>query len=268
MRLSAWTTRVTSGGPIKVTVTFNSSSAARSLVLIPVRGTTASPVDRNPPVATDNTSPYNSNSTAALSQPVQLVIGYGVLNGPTVLNTNNGAHENDAIAVTFPDLRAVSQSNFIQAGLGVTGTTGGAASSNVSIVTSFRAVSATEPVSTQFTNTTANRNGLVGVVTFKGAGGTTLTFDLDAKQLIARAREYHDDQAGGTVTAGLRANRPAATPNGRGYWSTDQGGNWHTLNGTANDGCLDVVVGAVWQNCKYKPYTYPHPLADATEAPK
>ncbi len=58
---------------------------------------------------------------------------------------------------------------------------------------------------------------------------------------------------------GTRAQRPAAgsSTNGVAYFSTDAGGNWNTLGGGANDGCLDVMVSGAWVNCWYTPADYP-----------
>ena len=70
------------------------------------------------------------------------------------------------------------------------------------------------------------------------------------------------------VGTGTRAQRPANCTTGVAYWSTDQGGNWNTANGTANDGTLDVCTATnTWTNSTYTPYTYPHPLAQGITLP-
>lgn len=81
---------------------------------------------------------------------------------------------------------------------------------------------------------------------------------------LVESRDYYtyrssfDGSAG--VGEGLRASRPATCTTGVGYWSTDGGGNWNTINGTANDGGLDVCTATnTWTNDSYVPYTYPHP---------
>jgi hypothetical protein len=85
-------------------------------------------------------------------------------------------------------------------------------------------------------------------MSFTNAGVTTL---------IVTNVDYFND-----VTQGVRASRPSSGLTvGQGYWATDQGGNWDTTNGTANDGCLDRATSSTtWTNCAYTPYTYPHPL--------
>lgn len=91
-----------------------------------------------------------------------------------------------------------------------------------------------------------------------GGGAGTIT------DYVHINREYYlyDGSFAGTtgIGSGARASRPASTTNGVAWWATDAGGDWNTTNGTANDGCLDVVVGGSWTNCVYTPYTYPHPL--------
>ncbi len=65
---------------------------------------------------------------------------------------------------------------------------------------------------------------------------------------------------------GTRAQRPAAgsSTNGVAYFSTDAGGNWNTLGGGANDGCLDVMVSGAWVDCWYTPAAYPSIYQDST----
>jgi hypothetical protein len=92
----------------------------------------------------------------------------------------------------------------------------------------------------------------------------------DATRLVAN-RDYYQytGSFNGTVGvgSGTRAARPATCTEGVAYWSTDQGGNWHTTNGTANDGTLDVCTATnTWTNAQYTPYTYPHPLNAGTVA--
>ena len=68
------------------------------------------------------------------------------------------------------------------------------------------------------------------------------------------------------VGVGTLAQRPANCTTGSeagggvAWWATDQGGNWHTTNGTANDGALYKCTSTNTWTLYYNPYTYPHPL--------
>lgn len=94
-----------------------------------------------------------------------------------------------------------------------------------------------------------------------------------APSRIAINRDYYLYTSGFTGATGMgsgpRANRPASCTPGVAYWSTDQGGNWNTQNGSANDGTLDTCTATnTWTNGSYTPYAYPHPLAQGqTQAP-
>ena len=86
-----------------------------------------------------------------------------------------------------------------------------------------------------------------------------------AETRLAENRDFFRDNPSfnGTsgVGAGPRSSRPVACTTGVAYWSTDQGGNWNTVNSTANDGTLDVCTAPnTWTNAAYTPYSYPHPL--------
>ena len=264
LRLSAWQTRITNGNArMTVTISHNSSAAARSCTLITMRQLTTSPVDKNPAVVLDNSSPYIGPATGTLSQSDEVIIGYYALNGPTTVT--GSAYEqmtnNDALVVTggaSGDLWASTSRNQP----GVIGTTGDLPETNATVGVTYRYVNSTASVSPQISDLTANRIGIAGAVSFKNNGTNP---DLQVTDFVQENREYYLQQSSfnGTVGTGSgpRSSRPASCTKGVAYWSTDQGGNWDTSNATSNDGTLDLCTATnVWTNASYTPFTYPHPL--------
>jgi hypothetical protein len=97
-----------------------------------------------------------------------------------------------------------------------------------------------------------------------GYGGSLVNVSREAEVLIEN-RDFYKYTESFTGVAGVgsgaRSSRPGTCTTGVAYWSTDQGGNWNTSNGDANDGTLDVCTETnTWTNASYTPYTYPHPL--------
>lgn len=62
------------------------------------------------------------------------------------------------------------------------------------------------------------------------------------------------------VGSGTLSQRPSSCTTGVAWWATDQGGNWHTTNASANDGALYKCTSINTWTLSYKPLTYPHPL--------
>lgn len=60
------------------------------------------------------------------------------------------------------------------------------------------------------------------------------------------------------VGAGVLASRPANCTAGVAWWATDQGGNWNTINATANDGALYKCTATNTWTLYYTPHQYPH----------
>jgi hypothetical protein len=119
---------------------------------------------------------------------------------------------------------------------------------------------ALEPIY-EWNNTASVVPGWGGAYISNGAPGH-LTQNVDYYQYTAS----FNGTAG--VGVGTRASRPSTCATGVAYWSTDQGGNWNTTNGSANDGTLDVCTATnTWTNMAYTPYLYPHPLTQGQFAP-
>jgi hypothetical protein len=147
-RISKWYSRVTVAGSMTVTITFGSSNNSRAGAVCIYNNIAATPLDANPANANDATSPYDTPATGALAQTNELVLGFGALAGPV----------GDVVAATDPDGAVQKQA-----------TTGGSAGSNSMAVMIMRLVRSTTTVTPQFTDTTANRTGVLGTATFKAA---------------------------------------------------------------------------------------------------
>lgn len=281
MRLTAFTKAITCDGQLEATITLDSSSSARAAGLYTMRSVTG--VDKNPAVATDNVSPYTPNATTTLSSSTQLVVTYGGLQGPTVWCGNVGGcattFNNDDIDTQAPSVDTKAISGPLDGFLGWVGTTGGMPSSNVSLFVNQRVVTTNDSVQPEFKNTTANRNGLIGVVTFPFTGGVESdgaisALDLLVTDVLQPDREYFNQVGGAQVSSsspfdgttgtgfGTLANRPITCTQGVGYWATDQG-SWNT-SGSGGQGKLYTCGASNNWLVKYGPYTYPHDEADET----
>lgn len=94
--------------------------------------------------------------------------------------------------------------------------------------------------------------------------------DAGCSNCIVENTDYFVENGSFTGTTGMGvgviASRPATCTAGAGgapgvgYWATDEGGNWMTTNGTANDGRLYKCTATNTWTLAYTPYTYPHPL--------
>lgn len=68
------------------------------------------------------------------------------------------------------------------------------------------------------------------------------------------------------VGVGTLAQRPANCALNTAWWATDQGGDWHKMNSTGNDGALYRCTSPNTWQLHYTPYTYPHPLRQTVDA--
>lgn len=274
MRLSAWRTKVTTGGALTFTFTFPSGAAALAKAgsCVVMRGLHATvPMNTNPSVTTDNTGPnYDATLSGTLSQENEIVLGYFGLNGPSTDSIAAGG--SDTIAI------ACGQGCTSPYNDGLVGTTGSTDASNVTLAVTYRIVTSTASIQPRITDS-STRNGLAGTASFKSLSNNNDNLHLQNSDLVKENREYYKDQSTGCQTSstspfngssgtgcGNRSQRPAAgsSTNGVAFWATNAGGDWDSIHGGANDGCLDKMIGGAWTDCWYTPKAYPHPLANVT----
>lgn len=79
---------------------------------------------------------------------------------------------------------------------------------------------------------------------------------------IVEGRDFYSDD-GGNVGVGTIASRPSTCTTGTAYWATDEGGNWNSTGGGANDGRLYKCTATNTWTLYYTPATYPHTLQGA-----
>jgi hypothetical protein len=154
VRLSWWYSVISTGNSTAtVTFTFPSSALARAgaVTCFNAGATATTPLDKNPVNLADATSPYNGTATGALTQANEWVVGAFAWAGPST----------DTVAASAPFSAA--------SGTGI-GTSGGTVTANVHIFLEYESVSATTTQTTAATDSTANRAGVVGSVSFKRSG--------------------------------------------------------------------------------------------------
>ncbi len=252
LRLSAWHCTVVTGGPITLTATHDSSTAARALTLVTLRGLTASPLDKNPATTNSTGTTFNGTASGTLSTSTQIVLGYYALNGPLGDSINEGAGWEKSYAYSL-----------VQGMTAFNGTNTGSADAFVGVV--YKAVDTNATIQPQLTDGTS-RDGISGTVTFKVNGNTTVgtasPLDNQVTDYLQENREWYKEASPFTGAAGtgsgLRTSRPGTCTTGVAWWSTDQG-SWNT---TGESGVLDKCTSTnTWTNAWYVPYTYPNPLA-------
>jgi hypothetical protein len=101
-----------------------------------------------------------------------------------------------------------------------------------------------------------------------GNTGGSYSFTDGGSSNVAVNRDFYHSAvsascaAGGSCTSGVGSGTtlPTSCTAGVAFWKTNEGGNWNTTNGTADDGrlykCTATNTWTVW----YTPYPYPHPF--------
>jgi hypothetical protein len=102
-------------------------------------------------------------------------------------------------------------------------------------------------------------------------GTNNLAFGVvagDTATLVAINRDYHSQQdtacvAGGACTKGVGVGTtlPTSCTTGAAFWKTNEGGNWWTTGGGADDGRLYKCTATNTWTAIMTPLTFPHPLA-------
>lgn len=90
---------------------------------------------------------------------------------------------------------------------------------------------------------------------------STFGFSLNAEcpNMVQQDRDVYTDRGGSTgVQSGT--SLPGTCTTGQGYWKTDEGGDWNTLGGGANDGRLYKCTATNTWTAYMTPAVYPHEL--------
>lgn len=104
-------------------------------------------------------------------------------------------------------------------------------------------------------------NGGIGLIL---SGADTCDLGQTMSTFIQENREWYkqNDSFNGTTGVGIGAiaSRPATCTTGVAYWATDEGGDWDTTGGSANDGKLYKCTATDTWTAYYTPKAYPHYL--------
>jgi hypothetical protein len=190
VRCQAWYSRITTAMGT-ITVTMPNTNASAAVAAYRFSGSLSTPLDTNPAMTNDSTSPYTGPLSGTLAQANEILAGYYCLAGPggdtTAASTNStaivrgastgGSAGTNSMAVVSYQFQSATTS--VQASItnstnrtGITGTatfktSGATVASDSTAVLTNRTVNATTSIQPQITNTTANRTGATGTASFK-----------------------------------------------------------------------------------------------------
>jgi hypothetical protein len=102
---------------------------------------------------------------------------------------------------------------------------------------------------------------------WSNTGGSYVGDQYGSSANVSNNRDYYHDvgascTAGGSCTTGvgIGTTLPTSCTAGVGFWKTNEGGNWNTTNGTADDGRLYKCTATNTWTAWYTPFVYPHPF--------
>jgi hypothetical protein len=284
-RLSAWTCNVGVTGRLTVTATLDSSTAARALSVIVLRGVTGSPLDKHPAFATlASGNTFTAPATGTLSNANEIVISFFAL-------SDTFSNSTDAGGTIIGPIQLGSGGDFISTActacgvstMGLNGTSG--ATHDVAMMVLGRVVNSTSSVTNAQMTDTNTVSGVGGVVTLLSRGSTAnyatgwTPFDQETSQFIQYDREVYNDWnsvhgsisgfngTSGTAT-GTKATLTGAAywtscTNGVGFWVTDEGTWNHSRSTLGGQGQLYTCASNAWSKI-YTPYQLPHNLSVAS----
>lgn len=157
-----WWTLATQTGSMTVSTSHTSSTGDETAVVGVFDGPfLSSPLDKNPAILTNTTSPFISNSTGTLTQAKELAVG-------TAASANGALY-----AASSPWTLVASP---------LTGT----GANTVGCAMSYLTVSSTDAITAEFTSATSGKN--VGIATFKAKATGAIVFRVNRPQFYARRR--------------------------------------------------------------------------------
>jgi hypothetical protein len=280
-------------GQVKVTVSHDTSTAARALAMVAVRN--VSSIDTHPPFVTRASAGAPANTFIAPSTTTMtnqdgmgaaqdMVISFFALHDTFTNNsTNQSGTMVGPLQAGSPDALAAININAGVTSTGMNGTNG--AASDISIAIQQRVVTVNTAITTaQITDSNSGVYGVAGIVSLIANGTTTnqgsqkTPFDINSIDIIQYNREVYEDCAAthnacgtydaskgvGTGTTSTMNGFAATCVDKVGFWATDQGTWNHSRSTLYGNGIMYKCASHSWGSAFYTPYQFPHSLAVAS----